>query len=66
MARASRAADLFPSRRGGPADARDARPCGARCSASKFDDAASARGRDLMMRTAGAHHEHQRGSARPD
>ena len=35
-------------------------PCGvgagfwaARCSASKFDDAASARGRDLMMRTAG-------------
>ena len=36
-------------------------PCGvgagfwtARCSASKFDDAASARGRDLMMRTAGA------------
>ena len=24
-----------------------------RCSASKFDDAASARGRDLMMRTAG-------------
>ena len=25
-----------------------------RCSASKFDDAASARGRDLMMRTAGA------------
>ena len=36
-------------------------PCGvgagfwtARCSASKFDDAASARGRNLMMRTAGA------------
>ena len=36
-------------------------PCGvgagfwtARCSASKFDDAASARDRDLMMRTAGA------------
>ena len=36
-------------------------PCGvgvgfwtARCSASKFDDAASARGRDFMMRTAGA------------
>ena len=36
-------------------------PCGvgacfwtARCSASKFDDAASARGRDLTMRTAGA------------
>ena len=36
-------------------------PCGvgagfwtARCSAGKFDDAASARGRDLMMRTAGA------------
>ena len=36
-------------------------PCGvgacswtARCSGSKFDDAASARGRDLMMRTAGA------------
>ena len=26
----------------------------ARCSASKFDDAASARGRDFMMRTAGA------------
>ena len=26
----------------------------ARCSASKFDDAASARDRDLMMRTAGA------------
>ena len=26
----------------------------ARCSASKFDDAASARGRNLMMRTAGA------------
>ena len=75
-----------PPRREGPADARDARPCGvagtdaetrnqlvngcetrarvpcgvgagfwtARCSASKFDDAASARGRDLMMRTAGA------------
>ena len=36
-------------------------PCGvgacfwtARCSGSKFDDAAFARGRDLMMRTAGA------------
>ena len=36
-------------------------PCGvgadfwtAWCSGSKFDDAASARGRDLMMRTAGA------------
>ena len=35
-------------------------PCGvgagfwtARCSASKFDDAASARGRDFVMRTAG-------------
>ena len=50
-------------------------PCGvgadfwtARCSGSKFDDAASARGRDLMMRAAGrrAHHEHQRGSACPD
>ena len=82
-------ADPPPPRRGGPADARDARrmrapagspartrkleiswcmaakrariPCGiragfwtARCSSSKFDDAASARGRDFMMRTAGA------------